>query len=74
MTTRSQAVQPALAQALQYLQSATELLDQAEAPGHIAANVDLAINQLWQHLALAGESRFNRLPAEDEGCGTVRPS
>ena len=74
MTTRSKVVQPPLVQALKHLQLATELLDGCGAPGQIAANVDLAINQLWGQLAVRGDRRISRLPADDEGCGIVRPS
>lgn len=35
-----------LAEAAEHLRSAIELLDRTSAPGHIAANVDLARNQL----------------------------
>lgn len=35
-----------LVEAAEHLRSAIELLDRASAPGHIAANVDLARNQL----------------------------
>jgi hypothetical protein len=35
-------------EALLRLQSGIELLDQANAPGHIAAHVDLAMHQLRQ--------------------------
>lgn len=35
-----------LASALEHLRAALELLDSAEAPAHIGAHVDLALNQL----------------------------
>lgn len=35
-----------LADALEHLRAAILLLDEAEAPAHIAAHVDLAMNQL----------------------------
>ena len=37
--------------ALEYLRKAIELLDQAEAPGQVAAHVDLAANQLVDAIA-----------------------
>ena len=39
-----------LTEALHHLQSAIELLDRAEAPGQIAAGVDLAAHQLGRLL------------------------
>ena len=63
-----------LLEALGQLQSALELLDRAEAPGHIAANVDLALNQLLGELT-PGESRQLRsLLADCDTHGTRRPS
>ena len=38
--------------ALQHLQKAIELLDQADAPGQIAAHVDLAVHQLADALGV----------------------
>jgi hypothetical protein len=40
-----------LADALDHLQAAIELLDRAEAPGQIAAQIDLAFHQLDRILA-----------------------
>ena len=60
--------QQALIEALSHLQSAIELLDQASAPGHIAAHVDLAVNEL-EH-ALANASGLNRLESDRERYGT----
>ena len=37
--------------ALRHLQSALDLLDDASAPGHIGANVDLAMHQLESAIA-----------------------
>lgn len=41
-----------LATALEHLQTAIELLDEAEAPGQIAAHVDLAAHQLADALGV----------------------
>ena len=49
-----QTVRAMLGEAFNQLQSAVELLDRAGAPGQIAANVDLAINQLLRELAPGG--------------------
>ena len=46
MAARSNSYEHLLAKALAQLQSAINLLDRAEAPGHIAAHVDLAMHQL----------------------------
>lgn len=40
-----------LNRALQHLQSGLDLLDDALAPGHIGANIDLAIHQLERIIA-----------------------
>jgi hypothetical protein len=45
-----------MAAALNHLQSAIALLDQAEAPGHIAAQLDLARHQLESELGLSSTS------------------
>jgi hypothetical protein len=42
--------QQMLADAFHHLQSAIELLDRADAPGNIAANLDLALHQLQAEL------------------------
>jgi hypothetical protein len=46
MTTNSGPNDSMLGQALDHLRSAIALLDLADAPEHIAAHVDLAVNQL----------------------------
>ena len=74
MCNKKQAAHIMLGQALTHLQRALELLDRAAAPGHIAANVDLAMNQLLDALggpSGAARSIFN---PDDESCGTARPS
>lgn len=60
--------QQALIEALNHLQSAIELLDEGTAPGHIAAHVDLAVNELER--ALSGEAGLSRLEPDRERYGT----
>ena len=74
MCNKKQATQVMLGQALTHLQRALELLDRAAAPGHIAANVDLAMNQLLDELGATNESARSIFSPGDEGCGTARPS
>ena len=53
MTTDDNAARQTMMQsALQHLQAAIELLDQADAPGQIAAHVDLAVHQLADTLGV----------------------
>jgi hypothetical protein len=53
MTTDDKATRQTMMQsALQHIQSAIELLDQAEAPGQIAAHLDLALHQLADTLGV----------------------
>lgn len=47
-----------LAQALVQLNSAIDLLDQAQAPEHIAAHVDLAIHQLRDAMSASQQTAF----------------
>lgn len=42
--------------ALNRLQSAIQLMDQGQAPGHIAAHVDLAIHQLAETIGTEAEA------------------
>ena len=63
-----------LSAALMHLKSAIELLDQAAAPGQIAAHVDLAANQLEDALARTNGAAVLRPMSEtEEGFGTVSP-
>lgn len=43
--------QETLSEALRQLRSALELLDSTDAPAHIGAHVDLAINELYTFMA-----------------------
>lgn len=58
--------------ALDQLQAAIGLLDQGGAPGHIAAHVDLAINQLADAIGIgpAGESIAS--DREEHGAPPIR--
>lgn len=61
--------QAMMTSALDHLQQAIELLDQAEAPGQIAAHADLAVHQLADALGVdltaklgpGGSSDFQKL-------------
>lgn len=61
-----------LAAALEQLQSAIAMLDQAGAPGQIAAHVDLAANQLADLIQPAGH-QVMRLQVDDENLATDWP-
>jgi hypothetical protein len=61
-----------LADALNHLEAAIELLDQAGAPGHVAAHADLAASQLQALVATRGAIR--RMNENGEEFGTVQPS
>jgi hypothetical protein len=50
-----------LAEALQHMRQAIELLDQADAPAQIAAHVDLAVHQLLDSI---GPQQGEGLPSE----------
>jgi len=53
MTTDDKVTRQTMMQsALHHLQAAIELLDQAEAPGQIAAHIDLAVHQLADTLGV----------------------
>lgn len=66
MTTQYNAVpQTMMKSALQHLQAAIELLDQAEAPGQIAAHVDLAMHQLASTLEIDLEAMQGVIPEQD---------
>ena len=53
MTTDDKATRQTMMQsAFHHLQAAIELLDQAEAPGQIAAHIDLAVHQLADPLGV----------------------
>lgn len=58
--------------ALDHLRQGITLLDQADAPGQIAAHVDLAIHQLGDAIDLAINSSRRRLDCPD--LGTLSPS
>jgi hypothetical protein len=74
MCKKKQSADVMLAGALAHLQLAIELLDRAAAPGHIAANVDLAMNQLLDELGGPSGAARSIFSPGDEGCGTARPS
>jgi hypothetical protein len=57
--------QQMLADAFHHLQSAIELLDRADAPGNIAANLDLARHQLQSELSRE-QRAANRQGANDQ--------
>ena len=61
--------QQMLLQAHCHLRAAIELLDQASAPGQIAAHVDLAVNQLAEELSK--ESRLDGRHFDRRDCGTI---
>lgn len=63
-----------LLDAFNKLQSALELLDRAGAPGHIAANVDLALNQVLGELAPDESLQLRSLLADPDNLRTARPS
>ena len=58
-----------LTEALVQLQSAIQLLDEAEAPGHIAAHVDLAVNELMRVLSIAHAPNLSRVELSLHGNG-----
>ena len=60
-----------LAEASRHLRSAIDRLDQAGAPGHIAAHADLALNELDRLLAA---SRFRRSRDPGDCVGTAQSS
>ena len=60
-----------LCDARRHLEAAINLLDAADAPGQIAANVDLALHQI---VRLLGDAGLSRRDASDEGCGAVPTS
>lgn len=68
MTQKDYLSLPLLEEALQQLQAAIALLDRVGAPGHIAAHVDLAVNQL-QDLLPSSRSGIIPLQADDEDHG-----
>jgi len=74
MQETKQAARAILLEAFNHLQSALELLDRAGAPGHIAANVDLSVNQLLGELAPAESLQLRSLLADPDNLGTARPS
>ena len=65
--------QRTLVDAFNHLQSAIELLDRADAPGNIAANLDLALHQLGAELARERPQQAIRRGANDAECETVWP-
>lgn len=58
--------QQMMAKALDQLQSAIELLDRADAPGQIAAHVDLAINRLERLLSTTEAPQAGWLESDSE--------
>ena len=58
-----------MSDALDHLQAAIELLDRAEAPGQIAAQIDLAFHQLDRLLAQG--SKPMSWTAREQGYGTA---
>jgi hypothetical protein len=65
--------QQMLVDALSHMREAIELLDRAAAPGQIAANVDLAVNQL-EEVLLPMSQTLTQYTASEADCGTIRPS
>lgn len=63
-----------LIDAARYLQAAIEKLDDAGAPGQIAAHLDLALHQLTDVLSDANIATLQRANANDDDCGTARTS
>src|SRR2546423_15591228 len=59
-------------EALQRLQSAIDMLDRANAPGHIAAHVDLAMHQL-QDVIDAEATRAREAQLQSKGAPKSRP-
>ena len=74
MCNKKEATHIMLGQALTHLQRALELLDGAGAPGHLGANVDLAMNQLLDELGGPSGAARSMFSPGDESCGTARPS
>ena len=56
-----------MSDALDHLQAAIELLDEADAPGQIAAHIDLAFHQLDRHLAV--DPKPGSWITSEQGCG-----
>ena len=57
-----------LAEACSHIENAMDLLDAADAPGNIAAHLDLALNQLEDALSEVGSAEARRSDT-DEDCG-----
>jgi len=66
--------QQMLTDALIHLQSAIKMLDGADAPGHIAGHVDLALCQLKELMARPHGLEFRRPGALDGGLQTALTS
>ena len=66
--------QQMLCDAADYLQSAIDLLDGAAAPGHIAAHVDLGLQQLKDAISRAAVTGSSGPDADDPGLRTARTS
>jgi hypothetical protein len=66
--------QQMLCDAADYLQSAIDLLDGAAAPGHIAAHVDLGLQQLKDIISIAKGTGSNGPGANDQGYQTAQTS
>jgi hypothetical protein len=63
-----------LRDAADYLQSAIDLLDGASAPGHIAAHVDLGLQQLKDVISTAQGAGSSGPDANDQGYRTAQTS
>jgi hypothetical protein len=63
-----------LRDAANHLQSAIDLLDGAAAPGHIAAHVDLGLQQLKDVISMAPRAGSHRPDANDRDYRTAQTS
>lgn len=66
--------QQMLRDAADYLQSAIDLLDGAAAPGHIAAHVDLGLQQLKDVISRVPAAGSSGPDADDQGFRTAQTS
>ena len=66
--------QQTLCAAADYLQSAIDLLDRAAAPGHIAAHVDLGLQQLKDVILRVPITGISGADADDPAFRTARTS
>jgi hypothetical protein len=73
MTTTSGSKQNMLLKALDHLRFAIELLDLGDAPGHIAAHADLALNQLEVLVAASPKATDSSSSPAAAASGSLSP-